>query len=104
MNLKRVVLPAVALAVAVAVAWSALRPAAAQDKKDVPARVTAKWEYKVVRPESNGRSVAEGKMEATLNKLGEEGWECVGTVDEVTGTAQQGTWTNTVLICKRPRP
>ena len=104
MNLKRVVLPAVALSVSLAVAWSVFGPAAAQEKKDVPARPAAKWEYKVVRPEGDRRAVAEGKMEAALNKLGEEGWECVGTVGEVTGTAQQGTWTNAVLICKRPKP
>lgn len=103
MNLERVLLPAVALAVSLAVVCSFFGPVAAQDKKDVPAPPAVKWEYKVIRPESKGRDVAEDKMATALNKLGEEGWECVGTVGEVTGTNVQGTWTKAVLILKRPK-
>jgi uncharacterized protein (TIGR03067 family) len=49
----------------------------------------AKWEYKMIR------AVADtARMEATLNQLGEEGWELVG---EVTDRRQPS------LILKRPR-
>jgi hypothetical protein len=75
----------------------------AEDKKDVPARPAVKWEYKVIRAESSRRNIAEDKMESALNKLGEEGWECAGTVSEVTGSDVQGTWTKAVLILKRPK-
>ncbi len=104
MNRKRVLLSAVGLLATLAAAWSALGPAAAQDKKGDPARPAARWEYKVVRPEGGRRDVSEDRMAAALNKLGEEGWECVGTVGEVTGSEAQGTWTKAVLILKRPRP
>jgi hypothetical protein len=103
MKLKRFMLPAVAVFGSLAVIWTVFGPVAAQDKKDVPAPPAAKWEYKVIRPEPNRRSIAEDKMEAALNKLGEEGWECVGTVGEVTGGEPQGTLTKAVLILKRPK-
>lgn len=104
MNLKRVLLPVAGLLVALAVAWSIFGSASAQDKKGEPVRPAAKWEYKAVRPESDRRDVSTAKMEAALNKLGEEGWECVGTISEVVGSEQQGMWTQAVLICKRPKP
>ena len=91
-----------------AACWSGVSSPAqekkAKEEKGAGAVVPVpKWEYKVIRPETNRREVAEDKMEAALNKLGEEGWECVGTVGEVTGSEAQGTWTKAVLILKRPK-
>ncbi len=88
------------LAVGLACWLTFVRPAEAQEKEKEKA---VKWEYKVVRPESNRRDVAEDKMEKLLNKLGEEGWECTGTVSEVVGSEVQGTWTHAVVILKRPK-
>ena len=103
----RVFVLAVVFAICAA-CWSGVN-SPAQEKKakeekgaGVPAPVP-KWEYKVIRAESIRREVAEDKMEAGLNKLGEEGWECVGAVGEVTGSEAQGTWTKAVLILKRPK-
>jgi RNA polymerase sigma factor (sigma-70 family) len=62
-----------------------------------------KWEYTVLQAESSNREIAMDKMQAALNRLGEEGWECTGTVSEVTGLERQGTWTKAVLILKRPK-
>jgi hypothetical protein len=102
MTPKRILL-AVMVPVVLAIAWSVRGPAAAQEKKADPGRPALKWEYKVFRANQDSREVAPDKMEAALNKLGEEGWECVGTVSEVTGSAQQGTWTHATLVCKRPK-
>jgi hypothetical protein len=107
MNTNRAVLSVVALSVSLVVLWSVFGPVAAQDKKGEPARPVMKWEYKIVVPSeigaTEGREIKGDKMEAALNKLGAEGWECVGTVSEVTGSTQQGTWTRATLICKRPK-
>jgi hypothetical protein len=85
---------AASLFVVAAFLW---RPALAQDKDKV-VRPVVKWEYKVVRA---GRSViSETRMEETLNKLGDQGWECVATLAEV---VEKGAATNAILICKRPK-
>jgi hypothetical protein len=106
MNSKSVFLYVTALALVLAVVWSFFGPVAAQEKKGDPVRPATKWEYKIVHPTESGategREIKTDKMEAALNKLGAEGWECVATVSEVTGG--QGTWTRAVLICKRPKP
>ena len=100
MNAKRVLLPAAALAVVVAMAWSVFGPAVAQEKKAEPGRPVVKWDYKVFRAEGSDkspRSVSPEKIEATLKMLGEEGWECVGTASE--GCRPEYLY----LICKRPK-
>jgi hypothetical protein len=56
----------------------------------------AKWEYKILRIENDP-----SKMEDLLNKLGNEGWECVGSVRaDVRGDR---IVTVSYLICKRPK-
>lgn len=80
--------------------------AEAQDKEKAkvdPPNVN--WEYKVFNAGGGqGDPINEGKMEEALNKLGNEGWECVGTVSEVQGAkAGPPIWTKAVLIFKRPK-
>jgi hypothetical protein len=86
-------------------------PATAQDK-DKPARAPVKWEYKIAqssltRPPAGGagggfsRHLDAKKLEEDLNKLGEDGWECVGTVSESLG---EGSGTRAYVLCKRPKP
>jgi hypothetical protein len=61
-----------------------------QDKgKEKAARPVVKWEYKVVNIEGDPT-----KMEDALNKLGEQGWEYVGTVRTIKLEH---------YICKRPK-
>lgn len=61
-----------------------------------------KWEYKVVQVEKDPT-----KMEETLNKLGEQGWEYVGTASWVStirsGAAVPPIQTEAFFICKRPK-
>jgi hypothetical protein len=77
-------------------------PAGAQDKEKVAAPAV-KWEYKIVKAESKGRAIDMAKTEDAMNKLGEEGWECVATISDVHGGEPQGIMTDAVLICKRPK-
>ena len=71
------------------------RPAPGQDKA---ARPVARWEYKVVDTTGPARDT-----EAALNKLGEEGWECVSAVSLVTGGGETPIRTSVRLVCKRPK-
>lgn len=102
----RLWLPVVALSASLVAATVAFGPAVGQDKEakgKADAQVpVVKWEYKVIHAESEGRAISAPKTEAAINKLGQDGWECVGTVSEVTGTTTQGSWTTGVLILKRP--
>ena len=72
--------------------------------KGKPVTSTLKWEYKVIS-ESTQPTVGLNtkKIEGSLNNLGEEGWECVGTVSEVKGGISEANLTNAVLIFKRPK-
>ena len=55
------------------------RPEVKKEWMDLPMK---KWEYKVVHVERD-----QAKMEEALNKLGEQGWEYVGTVSWVVPSA-----------------
>lgn len=101
-------LVSLALVLVAVVIWT---PASAQDKEK-PARPLVKWEYKIVQspltqPPADGaggpfsRRLDAKKLEEDLNKLGEEGWECVGTVSEPIG---KGGATRAYVLCKRPKP
>jgi hypothetical protein len=66
------------------------------------AHAAVKWEYKVLTaPQIGGGHVDPQKLEETLNKLGEDGWECAGTLrDGATGPNQ--VLLNHVIL-KRPK-
>jgi hypothetical protein len=66
-------------------------------------RGSVKWEYKVIRAESTLRRIDTDKTEEALNKLGQDGWECVGTISEVSGAQAKGMLTHGILICKRAK-
>lgn len=69
------------------------------------AALAPRWEYKVIRFPSpgGGVSVDAQQMEADINRLGEDGWECTGTVSDVGRGFNQFNKTDAVLIFKRPR-
>lgn len=69
------------------------------------AALAPRWEYKVIRFQSpgGGVSVDAQQMEADINRLGEDGWECTGTVSDVGRGFNQFNKTDAVLIFKRPR-
>ena len=62
-----------------------------------------KWEYKVVSEITQPILGLNAKsIESSLNLLGQEGWECIGTIGEVKGGgSNEGNMTNAVLIFKR---
>lgn len=64
-----------------------------------------RWEYKVVRfpAPGAGELLDTNGLEDTINRLGEDGWECTGTISEVGGGVNQFNKTNAVLIFKRLR-
>jgi hypothetical protein len=68
--------------------------------REVPAPVVPKWEYKVTT-----LSDFDDRAEKELNKLGEEGWELVGTPGVVSASpspqGSAGTSTTVKLIFKR---
>jgi hypothetical protein len=77
-------------------------PVFAQDKAKV-APAPMKWEYKVIIV-GGGPHVDAADMEKSLNKLGAEGWDCVGTVSEVTSSGRgAATDSRALLICKRAK-
>jgi hypothetical protein len=105
MNRSRFCFPA-ALLLAVLVVVSVLLwgTACAQDKgKEKVTAPNVKWEYKVLQSEPVGVRVDADKMEKDLHKLGQDGWECVGTVSEVYGPKGGPNTTRALLICKRPK-
>jgi len=66
-----------------------------------------KWEYKVVSPPRlEGGAIPRGstpridaeKLAKTLNELGEQGWECVATINDVRGGSN---FTDVLMIFKR---
>jgi hypothetical protein len=87
---------------------SALGSSRAQDKEDkgkavIPTAPVPKWEYKVALLGED-----DATAEKELNKLGEEGWELVGTPSRVssgsTGSGAAGAVSTKVrLIFKRPK-
>jgi hypothetical protein len=81
------------------VAASLYKNAAIAQDTSKPERPKTKWEYKVV-PAGNDSE----KMEETLNKLGEDGWEYVGTVAWVGGPRGGVVPGPNFMICKRPKP
>ncbi len=106
MNRSRFCFP-VALLLAVLVVVSVLLwgTASAQDKgKEKAAGPNAIWEYKVLQSEPVGVRIDADQMEKDLNRLGQGGWECVGTVSEVYSDAvRKVTATRALLICKRQK-
>lgn len=56
---------------------------------------TSEWEYRVVSVGGGLRSPKDEDLEATLNELGEQGWEVVGV------TNRESSYKLT-LIAKRP--
>ena len=92
------------LAVLVVVSVLLWGTACAQDKgKEKVTAPNVKWEYKVLQSEPVGVRVDADKMEKDLHKLGQDGWECVGTVSEVYGPKGGPNTTRALLICKRPK-
>ena len=75
MNPSRWLAVALSLLAVLAVVLLLREPAAAQNNA-----ARAKWEYKVVYV--SHKPFAKG-MEDDLNKLGEDGWELVGTVSRI---------------------
>jgi hypothetical protein len=73
MKRRRIVGAAMAVVLILSVAWFARGAVAAQDK---PAAPVQKWEYKLVKV----LPTAVSESEASLNKLGSEGWELCATV------------------------
>jgi Domain of unknown function (DUF4177) len=67
--------------------------------KNKVARAAVKWEYKVLTSPRIGDAIDTQKLEETLNKLGEDGWECAGTLSEVRGEGA----VNRYVILKRPK-
>lgn len=67
------------------------------------ATLAPRWEYKVIRFQAPGAGelLDTNGQEDTINRLGEEGWECTGTISEVGGGVNQFNKTNAVLIFKR---
>lgn len=67
------------------------------------ATLAPRWEYKVVRfpAPGAGELLDINQLEDTTNRLGEDGWECTGTISEVGGGVNQFNKTNAVLIFKR---
>jgi len=107
MNRACFCIPAALLVVAVSSVTSLLWSSAfAQDAgKGKVTAIHHKWEYKVVRESTdpNTSEVDTKKFETAVNRLGEEGWECVGTVSEVRGGGPgRANSTDAVLIFKRP--
>jgi hypothetical protein len=94
----RLCLPVVLLGAGLFFTASSLwAPALAQDKgKEKAVRAAAKWEYKVIRSEYDPK-----KIENALNKVGEEGWECFGTIGPHPLGGFGGTPVD--LICKRSK-
>lgn len=81
--------------------WSNAFAQDASKEKIAPPNV--KWEYKVVseitQPVLGLNAMS---IEGSLNLLGQEGWECIGTIGEVKGGgSNEGNMTNAVLIFKR---
>lgn len=81
----------VATVAAAVLAWRA--PVLAQS-----GRAVTKWEYKVVEPGREGIK----EMEQTLNRAGDEGWECVSSVGGVNGGGDR-VFTNFYFVLKRPK-
>ena len=107
MNRVRFYCPAALLRGALFVSVSSFPgPVFAEDKgKGKVAPPVVKWEYKVIKAQDDP-----AMMEDALNKLGEEGWECVGTVSRVFGGGGGGRdrgasplQSGAHLICKRPK-
>jgi Domain of unknown function (DUF4177) len=107
MNVGRFCFPALTVAALLGTAISSREPAFGQDTKDKEktTRPLVKWEYKVIASSSSA-----AQMEDALNKLGEEGWECVGTVTPVVAVTPTGGFggggkakSATNLILKRPK-
>lgn len=81
--------------------------AVGQEKDKTP----NKWEYKVVSPpRKEGVAVVRGslpqidaeKLAKTLNELGEQGWECIATINDVRGGGGSSfNNTNVLMIFKR---
>jgi len=69
------------------------------------ATLAPRWEYKVVRYQTpgGGAPVDTQQMEADINRLGEDGWECTGTISDVGRGFNQFNQTDAVLIFKRLR-
>ena len=99
------VLPLAIVLAALGIGCSLLMgPALAQEKgKDKVVPRAGKWEYKVLTTAVVGTRIDTQKLEETLNQLGEDGWECSGTLSEVHGgvPAAGGTSTRGFVIMKR---
>ncbi|MEM6692798.1 MAG: DUF4177 domain-containing protein [Planctomycetota bacterium] len=75
-----------------------MAPVDAQSDGPAQAGVT-QWEYKVINaPTNNGGFIQGYKLQPTLNELGIEGWECVGTISDVRKEDTRGH-----VILKRPK-
>lgn len=101
-NARLAVPTAMLIAVAALVAVCRWNNVAAQDKA-----ITAdvRWSYKV-RVVGHDSHLSAKELEDVLNDLGEDGWECLGTVSEVKGgsaSQKDENRTNAVLILKRPK-
>jgi hypothetical protein len=101
-----------AVLVACVVPWSGTNSPAQEKKEDKgkgggSALVVSKWEYKVT---TLGPRDRDADTEKELNKLGEDGWELVGTPSSVTAPQQAegnqgnpGISTKVKLIFKRAK-
>ena len=94
---------AVALFAVSTVCWSGLSsPSSAQEKKGEPvvaAPAVPKWEYKIVMLDADN-----AQAEKEINKLGDEGWELVGTASDTVANPGGGRISTKVkLFFKRPK-
>jgi hypothetical protein len=62
--------------------------------------VAVKWEYKVVTSPRTDSGIDTQKLEEALNALGEDGWECAGTLSEARAGGFLGRG---LVILKRPK-
>jgi hypothetical protein len=62
--------------------------------------VAVKWEYKVVTSPRTDSGIDTQKLEEALNTLGEDGWECAGTLSEARAGGFLGRG---LVILKRPK-
>jgi hypothetical protein len=90
----------VAALLSLAIAWWPGHESLAQEKGRAAFPPLPKWEYKVMALGGDDQAT-----EKELNKLGDEGWELVGTPGVTSSTAGSGGTVSTKvrLIFKRPK-
>ena len=98
MRWTRFLFPLLVLGGALFVAGALSQGIAATAGKEKAGRPAVKWEYKAITLLHDTI-----KIQDALNKVGTDGWECVGVTSTAFGGQERPRGGQVLVICKRPK-